>query len=89
MFLQGGLRPRPHQSGYKQLCGFKNVRIRMDEALILLTLKVKQTLKLIALLLSDTQVGTKTNKQTQRKRNYIIYKVLSIIYIFFAVSIFI
>ena len=61
----------------------------MDEALILLTLKVKQTLKLIALLLSDTQVGTKTNKQTQRKRNYIIYKVLSIIYIFFTVSIFI
>ena len=61
----------------------------MDEALILLTLKVKQTLKLIALLLSDTQVGTKTNKQTQRKRNYIIYKVLTIIYIFFAVSIFI
>ena len=88
MFLQGGLRPRPHQSGYKQLRGFKNVWIRMDEALILLTLKVKQTLKLIALLLSDTQVGTKTNKQTKRKRNYIIYKVLTIIYIFFAVSIF-
>ena len=67
--LQSGLRPRTHETGYKQLCGFKNFRIRMDEALILETLKVKQTPKLIALPLSDTQIGTKTNKQ---KANEII-----------------
>ena len=65
------------------------LQIRMDEAFILVALKVKQIPKLIALPLSDTQVGTKTNKQTKRKRNYIIYKASTIIYIFFAVSIFI
>ena len=54
---------------------------------ILVALKVKQTPKLIALPLSDTQVGTETNKQTNKsKRNYIIYKLLTINYIFFAAS---
>ena len=61
----------------------------MDEAFSLLTLKVKQTLKLIALLLSDTQVGTKTNKPKANEIILFIIKVLTIIYIFFAVSIFI
>ena len=53
---------------------------------ILVALKVKQTPKLIALPSSDTQVGTETNKLTKSKRNYIIYKLLTINYIFFAAS---
>ena len=42
-------------------------QILMDKAFILVALKVKQTPKLIALPLSDTQVGTKTNKQTNKR----------------------
>ena len=42
-------------------------QILKDKAFILVALKVKQTPKLIALPLSDTQVGTKTNKQTNKR----------------------
>ena len=42
-------------------------QILMDKAFILVALKVKQTPKLIALLLSDAQVGTKINKQTNKR----------------------
>ena len=45
-------------------------QILKDKAFILVALKVKQTPKLIALPLSDTQVGTKTNKQTNKQTNF-------------------
>ena len=40
---------------------------------ILVALKVKQTPKLIALPMSDTQVGTETNKQTNKKQTKLYY----------------
>ena len=58
----------------------------MDEAFILLTLKVKQTLKLIALLLSDSQVGTKPNKQTNKKKTKLYYLQGVDYYIYFLCS---
>ena len=58
----------------KSLWGLNMFRqIRMDEAFILVALKVKQIPKLIALPLSDTQVGTKTNKQTNKKKTKLYY----------------
>ena len=40
---------------------------------MLVVLKVKQPPKLIALPLSDTQVGTETNKQTNKKQTKLYY----------------
>ena len=30
--LETRIRPRPHESGYKKICGFKDVRIGVDMA---------------------------------------------------------
>ena len=30
--LETRIRPRPHKSGYKKICGFKDVRIGVDMA---------------------------------------------------------
>ena len=45
----------------------------LHSILVAFKIKVKQTPKLTALPLSDTQVGTETNKQTNKKQTKLYY----------------